>query len=196
MNRLFEFIKTTILGGVVVLLPLAICAYLVGFVIQIIYKTTSPILKWCGIEADWAVATAPVAAAIVIIILCFLLGLILQTTVGRYLGGWIERLMLQHLPGYHFLKQISRQFVGKEGEALGKPVLVRIGDSRQIGLLVEELPNGQMTVFIPLAPAMSLGSIVIVAANQVELLAAPMSEALNAIGLLGYGSAKLLAHQT
>lgn len=192
MNQLIQFLKTTVIGGVVVLVPIAVCAYLIGFVVEIVYKITTPIIKWFGFESGWVIAVAPVAACILAIILCFVLGLFIQTTVGRFVGHTIERLMLRHLPGYQFLKQVSRQFVGKGGDDLGKPVLVRLGDCQQIGLLVEELPHGQVTVFVPLAPAMTLGSVLVVSESQVKRLAIPMSEALNVVGLMGYGMTKLL----
>lgn len=193
MRALLQFIKTTVIGGVIVLVPVAICAYLIGIGIELVYKVTTPTLKWFGIDSAWGIAVAPLAAGLAIVVLCFVLGLAVQTAIGRYLGGWIEHLMLRHLPGYQFLKQISRQFVGIEGAELGAPVLIRLGETRQIGILVEEHANGFRTVFVPLAPAMTLGSVVIVNSDQVELLAAPLSEVLNAVGLLGYGTAKLLS---
>jgi len=91
------------------------------------------------------------------------------------------------------IKKISRQFSGGGEETLGTPVVVKLGDSRQIGFLMEEYPSGEAAVFIPLAPALSLGSVHIIPAERVERLNATLSEVADCITQAGYGSARVVS---
>jgi len=95
-------------------------------------------------------------------------------------------------PGYDFLKRLSRSVAGKDSDGFGAPVLVRTGNVRQMGFLMEELPDNQAAVFVPLAPAMTLGNVVVVDLSEVERLVVPATEVFNAVGTLGYGTRKVI----
>jgi uncharacterized membrane protein len=195
MNAIYNFCKTTIIGGVVALVPIAVVIYIVVFALDVSYKITTPILKWLGIESTWTIALAPIGAVGALLALCFVLGIAVQTSLGRWFGHWFERLLLQHLPGYEFLKRLSRSVAGKDSDGLGAPVMLRWGNIRQMGFLMEELPNNQATVFVPLAPAMTLGSVVVADCADLERLNVPVTEVFNAVGTLGYGTGKVIGPQ-
>jgi len=192
MNAIYNFFKTTIIGGVVALVPIAVVVYIVAFALDVSYKITTPILKWLGIQSNWTIALAPLGAGIALLTICFVLGIAVQTSLGRWFGHWFERLLLQHLPGYDFLKRLSRSVAGKESDGFGAPVLVHWGNVRQMGFLMEELPDNQAVVFVPLAPAMTLGNVVVVDSSEVQRLAVPATEIFNAIGTLRYGTGKVV----
>ncbi len=71
--------------------------------------------------------------------------------------------------------------------------MVKLGDSRQIGFLVEEYPSGEAAVFIPLSPALSIGSVHIIPAEHAERLNATLSEVADCITKAGFGSARLVS---
>ncbi len=91
------------------------------------------------------------------------------------------------------IKKISHQFSGGGEETLGTPVVVKLGNSRQIGFLVEEYPTGEAAVFIPLAPVLSIGSVHIVPAEHAERLNATLSEVADCITNAGFGSARVVS---
>jgi uncharacterized membrane protein len=194
MHSIWNFLKTTALGGLVVLLPVVVAAYLVVFVAQAVVKAVSPLGKMLGFDtaSDWGLAV--VIAIALLIASCFVLGLAVRTTAGRYLGVWLERRLLQYLPGYDLLKLLSRKLSGKDEGSFGKPVLVRNGDVRQIGFLMEELPDQTVTVFVPVAPAMTVGWVYLVQADRIERLSAPLMDVFNCLGTLGCGAGKLMAN--
>ena len=108
------------------------------------------------------------------------------------MGSWLEKKLFNLVPGYEMIKKISRQFSGGEG-TLGTPVMVKLGDSRQIGFLVEECPSGEVAVFIPLAPALSLGSVHVIPTERAERLNARLSQVVDCITKVGFGSAGVLS---
>ncbi len=87
--------------------------------------------------------------------------------------------------------EVSHQFAGGSEAVHWSPVLIKIGESRQIGFLVEENPSGQVTIFVPAVPAISFGAVHIVKAECVEKLDASMRTAVDCITQLGMGSSEL-----
>ena len=193
MKPLYRFLKTTVVGGLVVLVPVAVCAYMIGAVVKTVLTVSARISNLLHIQSLGGIAAVELVAVLVIVAVCFILGLLVQTTGGRAIGNWLEKRLFNLVPGYQMIKKISRQFSGGGEETLGTPVLVKFGGSRQIGFLVEECPSGEVAVFIPLAPALSLGSVHIIPAEQTEKLNATLSQVVDCITKVGFGSARVLS---
>ena len=136
-------------------------------------------------------AAVEVAAILVVIAACFLFGLLVRTAVGQSFGAWVEEKILNLLPAYQLIKKVSRQFAGGSEAVHWSPVLIKIGDSRQIGFLVEEHTSGELAVFVPAAPAVSFGTVHIVKAELVEKLDVSMRKAVDCTTQLGMGSSRL-----
>ncbi len=191
MHSLYQFLKTTVVGGLLVLVPVAVCVYIISAVIEKVLKVLGTMVKPLHVKSVAGTTAVEVAAVLVVIAACFLFGLLLRTAVGQSFGGWVEEKILNLLPGYQLIKKVSRQFAGGSEAVHWSPVLIKIGDSRQIGFLVEEHTSGDATVFVPAAPAVSVGAVHIVKAELVEKLDVSMRQAVDCITQLGMGSSTL-----
>jgi uncharacterized membrane protein len=60
------------------------------------------------------------------------------------------------------------------------------------GLVMEENQNGVLTVFIPSAPALTVGSLHVVQRDRVTFLEASTPDVINSISQWGIGSQKIL----
>ena len=192
MQSLFRFLKTTLIGGVVVLVPVAVCAYIIAAVVKAVLRGLAPVAALVPAQSPGGIGLMSLIAIALVVGLCFLFGLLVRTAGGRALGGWVENRLFNLLPGYELIKRVTQQFAGT-GETLGTPVAVRLGDSQQIGFLVEELTPGQVTVFIPAAPALTFGTVHIVPADRVEKLSAKLTQVVDCITKIGCGSSRLLS---
>lgn len=191
MQALYQFLKTTVIGGLVVLVPVAVCAYIISAVIKQVHAVLAPIAKVLHVESVEGIAVVELAAILVVIAACFFFGLLVRTAVGQSFGSWLEDKILNLLPGYQLIKKVSLQFAGGNEAAHWSPVLIRVGESRQIGFLVEEHSSGEVTVFIPAAPAVSVGAVHMVKAEMVEKLDVSMRKVVDCITQLGIGSSTL-----
>lgn len=191
MHALYRYLKTTILGGILVLLPLVGCAYLIGMTLKAVLEVISPINKLLPFQSAAGIAALDALAVLILVLTCFLLGLLVRTAGGRALGRWCEGLMLNQLPGYRLFRRLSRQVAGETEEALGAPVLVRLGASRQFGFLIEESAAGEATVFVPWAPLLYLGTVHLVPLESVTRLSQPMPQVIDCISRFGIGSTRL-----
>ena len=193
MESLYRFLKTTVVGGLVVLVPVAVCVYTIVAVVKTVLTVLAPVAKLLHVESLGGIVAVELVAVLMVAAVCFLFGLLVQTTGGRAIGSWFEKKLFNLLPGYEMIKKISRQFSGGGKEALGTPIVVKLGESRQIGFLVEECPSGEVAVFIPLAPALSLGSVHIIPAEHAERLNATLPDVVDCITKAGFGSARVLS---
>jgi uncharacterized membrane protein len=193
MQSLYQFLKTTVIGGLVVLVPVAVSFYIISAVVKKVQGALSPIAKVLHVESILGIAVVEIAAVLLVIAACFLFGLLIRTNTGQTVGSWLEEKVLHLLPGYQLIKKVSLQFAGGNDAVQWKPVLISVGESRHMGFLIEEHSSGDVTVFIPLAPTASIGAVHMVKSELVEKLDAPMSKVFDCITQLGMGSSKVIS---
>jgi uncharacterized membrane protein len=193
MKHLVEFLKTTVIGGLLVLFPLYGGAYLIVFIAGALTSYIRPLLRFLPQSRFIGVAVADVASILILLLLCFLVGLLVKTSVGNALWLLISR-ELDRIPGYRMLGRVSRIMFDHQ-DPRGSPVLVQRGQSKQIGFMVEENSAEEMTVFFPSAPSPFSGNIMIVKANTVEMLNVPAADVARVIATFGAGTRALLVDQ-
>ena len=138
MKAFGEFLKTTALGGLFVVLPVLLLYLLLGEVLDLVVWLATPIADLFP-KGTFDTLTAPFPIAVILIVgVSFVIGLALRVEVGRNLGDWIERKVLGRLPVYSALKSLTKAF-GEAGEgAAFRPALLRCSeDVREVVYVVE-----------------------------------------------------------
>ena len=186
MRGIYRFLKSTLVGGLVVLLPVVVLGAIVGWAVDLAVKMTAPVLKWLPDKSVGGVSLVVVAAILGVVLCCFLAGIVAETALMRYLGGRAERLAML-VPGYALMKSVGANLVGIEGKLPVKTVLVRFEASWQLGFLMETLADGRHVVFVPGVPKALVGTLHVVAADRVQILAMSVTAALDTLGRLGVG---------
>src|SRR6516225_9785834 len=85
------------------------------------------------------------------------------------------------------MKHVGADVVGIERKNPVKTVLVRFEASWQLGFLMETLADGRQVVFVPGVPRALVGTLHILPAERVQVLALSVSAALDILGRLGVG---------
>lgn len=183
--RILEFFKSTVVGGVFVLGPIVILAVIVGKLVDAIVTGAGPVLAWLPFKTVGGVSIVVLVAIAVVIVLCFLAGLLARTTLMGRLVKSVESLVLSKVPGYSLMKSMGESFVGAEGKGTRQPVLARFEASWMIGFIMDTLPDGRLAVFVPAAPNGMTGQLHIMNADRVEKLDVSVTAALDCIGRLG-----------
>ena len=186
MRGIYRFIKSTIIGGLVVLLPVVVLVAIVGWAVDIAVKVMAPVFKWLPDKSVGGVSLVLVATILGVILCCFLAGIVAETALMRYLGGRAERLAML-VPGYALMKSVGANLVGIEGKTPVRTVLVRFEAAWQLGFLIETLADGRHVVFVPGVPKALVGTLHLVAADRVQVLAMSVSATLDVLGRLGVG---------
>lgn len=186
MTGIYKFLRSTILGGLVVLLPLIVLSAIAVWAVQTALKVILPALEWLPDKSVAGVSLTLVSAVLGLLIGCFFAGLLAETALIRAIGERAERLALS-IPGYALMKNVGANLVGVEGKHPVKTVVVRFEASCQLGFLMETLTDGRQVVFVPGVPRALVGTLHIVAADRVQFLNMPVSTALDTLGRLGVG---------
>lgn len=178
-----------VVTGVIVLLPVAI----VGLVVVELLKLLGEVAKPLALQSRFMAALVVIAGLAALVVICFLIGTLVRTRLGATSFAAIERKYLRHLPGYEPITSILRGFAQKsEGY---HPALVSLfGPGTSVfALIIEENADGTLTVFVPSAPTIAVGSIHVVDQDRVVRLAAGFSEWSGCVSQWGVGSRKLIA---
>lgn len=180
--------KTTILGGVLFLAPLAILAIILGKAFQISILVAEPISKFIPLNNYIGVLTVNVLAMLLIFVFCYLAGLVAQRFVLTDHVQKLDGFLIDLLPGYAvFRTMIFNASAEDSVEMLMKPVLARFDDYDQIAFEVEK-GEDYSVVFLPGTPATWSGSNAIVAAERITYLNMSTVQAVKFMRVFGRGS--------
>lgn len=194
MKQLGEFLKTTIMGGLLVLFPLIACVFVILKLAGLLTSFIKPVLSFFVPQSRlMGVALADAASLLILILLCFLAGLVMKTSLGGALVPRVSKL-LDKIPGYKVFVRVSR-IVFDRDDASGTPVVVQRGENRQLGFMMEETGGEELTIFFPDAPGLFSGTVEIVKASMVERLNVPPGQVARVIATFGIGTRTLLANR-
>ena len=193
MNTLIDFLKTTVIGGFFILLPLLLFGILFDEILEAVVGLATPIADLFPADT-FEELSAPVVVAVVLILLAsFLLGLATKLPVARKFGAWVESNTIGRLPLYRAIKSLTSRFAALEEKGGFKPALVRgPGDQYDLAYLMEELGDGFAVVMLPRAPTPMIGTIRVVPLAQVERLEVSLGEFTAVISHWGVGSKSAL----
>lgn len=192
MDGKFKLLKTTILGGLVFLVPFVVTIVLLAKAIDVARKLTEPVAHTLPMNGALAFFLVDVAGLVLLLLLCFAAGLFARSfRVGR-VAGWLEDRLLSQFPPYTFVKGMSQSIAGLEADGGLRPVLVPSGDGWRYGFETERLGDGQVAVYLPGAPNPWSGFVVVIASDRLKTIDAPLSAVVKSLRQVGRGSRDLL----
>ena len=188
MGRLLHFLRMTLVGGLLFLVPIVVLVVIVDRALGLVHKLSDPLAARLP-----AVAYAPVLlASVLLLLLCLAFGLLAMTGPAKTAVQWLEATILSKVPGYLFLKGAGESVLGLESHAPYPLVLARIEDAWQFGFLIERLEGGHLAVFVPGAPSPLSGSVYFMSPERIRPTDIPVAAALKCLNRLGGGAAALL----
>ena len=191
MKGLMQFIKTTIIGGLVFLVPIIIIAVILGKAFELMMLVAKPLDAWIPVGSVGGVALVNVLAVLAIALCCFIAGVVARSALAKKIYHSIESALLTGIPGYAAVKGITDSITHGEKAAEGfQPVLVTFDDNAQIGFEIERTSEGIVVVYLPGAPNPWSGSVVYFSENRVDRLDMTVAEAVRYIRQLGRGAAR------
>ncbi len=197
MKPVLGFLKTTLLGGILFLLPLAITVFVLAKAVELGAKLTGPITRLLPHKTMLGIAMPHLVATLVLLAIAFAAGLAAQTGIGVRLNERLERLILRKTPGYTLLKGMAQGTLGVGSGADVKVALAYIDDAWLVAFIMEQHRDGMLTVFVPSAPTPAAGNVYYMTEQQVKRLDVPVAAAVKCIMQLGVGTQELLErHRT
>jgi uncharacterized membrane protein len=196
MHNKFDFIKTTVIGGIFFLIPLAVVVVSVGKLVEVMKGVSRSLAPLVPVETPIGAIVLNLLAVLVILGFCFLAGLVARRAQAKRIVAKLDATLLAALPGYAFVKafadnvarsdEISESFV---------PVSVQFDDYSQLAFEIEREPNGKVALYLPSAPNPWSGTVVYVTDDRVTRLSMSLNDALKNIRMLGKGSSAIIERQ-
>ena len=189
LRRLKNFFFTTVLGGIVVVLPISLLFVLIRFFFNFTTNFLKPFQKLLDFPEHIGDGLVNLISLTAIIILFFIIGLVVRTELGSKLVRRVERWLAQ-LPFYTILRDTVQQFFGNKKMPFSQVVMVDVfgNDTRMAGFLTAEIGDGWFTIFVPTGPNPTNGFIFHVKEHQIEYLKVKPEEAMRTIIGVGTGS--------
>ena len=189
MKRIFAFLKTSLLGGLIVVLPAWLAVLLVVKALSHLQGFVKPISS----HLPESIAHPHIIAPVVLLLGCFLVGLLIQTALGDRIEHTVERRVLGKLPGYTTLHGFAARLSSSDEGKSFQPALVEIEEALVPGFVVEEHSGGRCTVFIPSVPTPMAGAVYIIDNKRVHRIDVSAVTMMQCISKWGGGSSKLVA---
>ena len=104
MKTLAEFTKTTLIGGVLIILPIYVAVLLLLKAVKGLLALLTPVTE----QLPAAVQFRQIAAILVLVFICFVIGLLVRTGPGLRAKNAFEHAVLEKLPGYTFLRGFAK----------------------------------------------------------------------------------------
>lgn len=194
MNRIKRFFMTTLIGGLTVILPVAILIFAFNFVFDLVAKLIAPLSRLMIQHYDWPTVLADVVVLIIIICICFSVGIMIRTRLGAYVHRLVENNILGRIPGYSMIKETVGQFIGEKASPFSSVALARIygNDTLVSAFITDRHENGMCTVFVPTGPNPTSGNIFHLKQEEVYPVDVSVEDAMRSIISCGAGSNKLI----
>ena len=103
MRSLAEFTKTTLIGGVLVILPVWISTLLLLKAIGGIFSLLSPVTA----ALPPTMALRQLVSLLIVVVACFIAGLVVRTGPGLRAKSVLDRYLLERIPGYTLLRGLA-----------------------------------------------------------------------------------------
>jgi len=195
VHKIKSFIKTSLLGGLIVLLPVGILITVFMWVFGLIQDMVQPLTEMVmAARPELQKLLAVVVALGIIVAACFLVGVIVRTRVGRFIHEQLETHILKIAPGYSLIKETVQQFLGNRPSPFSSVALVQIFGNETLvtAFVTESHDNGWYSVFVPTGPNPTSGNIFHLKPEYVHHVDQPVSDVMRSIISCGAGSDSII----
>jgi len=196
-KRFRNFLRITLIGGVVALAPLTLIILLFRWVINLIGRILTPVVNQLiqASDPDPLIKFALYVITFgVILLFFFIIGLIVRTRLSAFLNRAEDRYLLK-IPGYKLVRDTVKQFFGKNRSFFREVVLVDIFNTGTLmtGFITDD-QGDVITVFVPTGPNPTSGNIYHLQKERVMRTTATVDSGMKSIISCGAGSAEIFSN--
>jgi uncharacterized membrane protein len=188
MKAALNFLKTTLLGGFVFVLP----AYISVLLIIKTFAAAGAIVQPISSQLPESAHFRTILAILLLLGVCFAAGLFVKTAIGRFIKQAVERNLFERVPGYAVFRGLAQKLTDERGSSQYSAALAVIEDALVPACIVEKHADGTCTVFVPSAPTPAMGSIYILPAARVYEVDVPLVKLAACVSKWGAGCGELL----
>jgi uncharacterized membrane protein len=202
LRKTIGFFKTSLIGGFLVILPLALLFIVFKALFLFITKRIEPLSNLViqnmrnNIEEyeHIVVFLADFISIALILFICFVVGAVVRTRSGRFFVAIVEKNLFDWIPGYKIIRETISQFFGKGKLPFSRVALVNAFGNETLltAFITDEHADGIYTVFIPTGPNPTSGNIMHLKKEHVHEVTISTEIAMKSIIACGAASKPIL----
>lgn len=194
-KRVKKFFTTTLMGGLLVILPVVIILWAFNMLVKFVVSNITPVTMI--VDKFISVKYLPeIISAIVIVVICFLVGLAVRTKLGNWIHINVEEKILTKIPGYSMVKGAINQLIStdKKTKPFSQVVLFKLfnNDVLLTGVITDDEDEEYVTIFCATAPNPTSGFIYHVLRKDVFLIDIGVEDTMRTVFSGGSGSSMLI----
>jgi uncharacterized membrane protein len=193
MKPVLNFVKSTLVGGIFFLVPIVLLIIVLTKAHEIMLKVAQPLSDVIPLEMIGGVTIANILVIFLLLLVCFLAGLLATHKKFKSAQHYIEEKILGPLPGYRMLKAYLNSlelYESREEKLI--PVIVALEKHRKLGFEMERAGK-DVVVFLPSAPNFISGSVVVVQSDQIQKVDIPIAGVKDCMEQFGFGVTGVLS---
>jgi len=194
-GNLKNFLKMTILGGLFVLLPIALFVYIIYWAFGLFVDVFAPLSIIYSDMLHISIYLGHILSLVTLIGVCFFVGVVTMTQLGNIFHYYIDS-VLNKIPGYAIINDTFKQFFGKDKKSFTESVLI---DRLDNGILESGFVTDSFTlkgieyksVFIPTGPNPTSGFIIHIPRDKIIKQNDAIDKTMKSIISCGAGTSKI-----
>jgi uncharacterized membrane protein len=190
-RRALGFVETTLVGGVVFLVPMVIVTLLAAKSAVLLARLGRPLAALLPFGPILDIIVADTLLILAAILGCFLAGLIARVSFANAFLKKAEAGVLWRIPGYGLVKGLTDS-LDKSAAGSMRPVLIHFDDSAQLAFEVDRLADGRRVIYVPSSPDPRAGAVMVMDQDRVEAMPISFLATLRALRSLGRGASAWL----
>jgi len=190
-SKFVDSVVSTLGIGVVIVAPVYLGVLLLLKLMQALGSLVRPFTR---LVPDWLPAQG-LLALLLVFIMCFVVGLLARTRLGRAVREGLEHAVFEKLPGYTLFRSLTMRIAGQTDDMAWKPALAEIEDALVPAFIIEELADGRYTVFVPSVPTPLAGAVYVLDRDRVHPTNVKFAQAIKTVSRWGAGCKELVAAQ-
>ena len=180
-------LRRALLDGAMVVVPIGAVVLLVLAILRKVQDAS---------ELSGPIGHPVLVAVVLLALLCLGIGLLVRTAAGRVTRRVLERRVFEQIPGYRLAKAFTGDGpLAEHGGRALRPALAAIEDGQCPALVMDELADGRLVVFVPASPAPMSGAVYVFAPDKVTYLNVPVLPFLKVISSWGLGLREIIEAQ-
>ncbi|MFI5153011.1 MAG: hypothetical protein ACHQET_06720 [Chitinophagales bacterium] len=157
--------------GLALAIPLAVVVYVLLKILEVFEKLIKPIAEKLGIDKILGQLTLTILALLLMVVIIFLLGILMQVRFVSTIGRSIDEFVTKLIPSLGQFKAMTAEKLDLENEAgAWKPVMVLHEAKYFPGFVVEEVSD-KITLFLVKGNNIQEGEILITSKSEISLVA-------------------------
>ncbi len=189
MKAAVNFVARTLLRGAVILVPIYLAILLLIKLAESLLAVVHPISSYL----PEAIPAERLLSFLLVLLVCFVVGLAVRSRIGRSVWERLEKGLFQRIPAYALFRNLTQRGVGGAAGSAWQPALVEIEDALVPAFIIEEIGDGQLTVFVPSVPTPLAGAVYVLPRERVHAVDVTFAQAIKTISSWGSGSKELVA---